>query len=40
MSRKVRKARFMRITENERCDAAARFEIDLYLPLDLMNFCI
>ncbi len=37
MSRKVRKARFMRITENERCDAAARFEINLYLPLDLMK---
>ena len=37
MSRKVRKARFMRITENEHCDAAARFEINLDLPLDLMK---
>lgn len=37
MSRKVRKARFMRITEDEYCDAAARFEINLYLPLDFMK---
>lgn len=37
MSRKVRKARFMRIIEDEHCDAAARFEINLYLPLDLMK---
>ena len=37
MSRKVRKARFMRITEDKYCDAAARFEINLYLPLDLMK---
>ena len=37
MSRKVRKARFMRITEDEYCDAAARFEINLYLPLDSMK---
>ena len=37
MSRKVRKARFMRITDDAHCDAAARFEINLYLPLDLMK---
>ena len=37
MSRKVRNSRFMRITEDEHCDAAARFEINLYLPLDLMK---
>ena len=37
MSRKVHKTRFMRITEDEHCDAAARFEINLYLPLDLMK---
>ena len=37
MCRKVRKARFMRITEDEHCAAAARFEINLYLPLDLMK---
>ena len=37
MSRKVRKARFMRITEDEYCDAAARFEINVYLPLDSMK---
>ena len=37
MSRKVHKTRFMRITEDEHCDAAARFEINLDLPLDLMK---
>ena len=37
MSRKVHKTRFMRVTEDEHCDAAARFEINLYLPLDLMK---
>ena len=37
MSRKVHKTRFMRVTEDEHCDAAARFEINLDLPLDLMK---
>ena len=37
MSRKVRNSRFMRIMEDKYCDAEARFEINLYLPLDLMK---
>ena len=37
MNRKVRNSRFMRIMEDKYCDPAARFEINLYLPLDLMK---